>query len=213
MCFQSFSSQYKNALVNSSLRILIRSVRRGFFLHHPEGHLQSVLVFLWFVLMLTPSSSGILIFSWLAVKIGFFSSIFFMRSKVAADNLMEWPLPFFRRAIGSAGWPLQRPNPHKACLWHSQLFLDGPLRDLGPPDLEGSPLDPSLKVFVDCRHGDKVLAQMTKTTFFKYWFLTELKKSTENTDKKNSGGKIEPFVGNFLEVSVYTMLTVYIFFF
>jgi hypothetical protein len=33
-------------------------------------------------------------------------------------------------------------------------------------------LGPRIKVFIDRRHDKKVLAQMMKTTFFKYGFLT-----------------------------------------
>ncbi len=57
----------------------------------------------------------------------------------------------------SSGWPL--------------TFLaisNGPLGELGPPELDGGPLGPRIKVFVDHRYDKKVLAQMMKTTFFKY---------------------------------------------
>jgi hypothetical protein len=47
--------------------------------------------------------------------------------------------------------------------------------------LDGGPLGPSIKVFFDRRHDEKVLAQMMKTTFFKYWFLTV--KYCQNTEK------------------------------
>jgi hypothetical protein len=48
-------------LANSSLWILIRSVRRGFFLIVLEGILRVYLPALWMVLTLMPSGFGILI--------------------------------------------------------------------------------------------------------------------------------------------------------
>jgi hypothetical protein len=58
-------------------------------------------------------------------------------------------------------------NPHQDRLGHAQLLHDVPLGNLGPPELDASPPGTSIKVFVDCRHCEKALAQMTKTTFFK----------------------------------------------
>jgi hypothetical protein len=46
------------------------------------------------------------------------------------------------------------------------------LRDLGLAELDGGPRGHRIKVFVDRRHDKKVLAQMMKTTFCKYLFLT-----------------------------------------
>jgi hypothetical protein len=106
-------------------------------------------------------------------------------------------------------------------LWHSQLFHDGPLEDLGPPELEGCPLGLRIKVFVYHRHDKKVLAQMTKTTFLQYWFLTVKyhqnavknhlpdEKDSDNTEKKNQGENLNHFLNQFLsEVSGLTTLTV-----
>jgi hypothetical protein len=121
------------------------------------------------------------------------------------------------------GWvgPCKGQNPHQGRLRHSQLLHAGPLGHLGPPELNGSPPGPSIKVFVNRRHCEKALAQNTKTTFFKYHFLTV--KHRQNTVKhrllveKESGNecrknqdKNEPFfLRIFLEVSVFTPLTVY----
>jgi hypothetical protein len=52
------------------------------------------------------------------------------------------------------------------------LLRDSPLGHLGPPELDGTPPGPSIKVFVDHKHCEKALAQNTKTTFFKLHFLT-----------------------------------------
>jgi hypothetical protein len=68
---------------------------------------------------------------------------------------------------GWLGWPLQRPKPSSGSLGHPQLLHDSPLGQLGPLELNGSPLGPSIKVFVNHRHCEKALTQNMKTTFFK----------------------------------------------
>jgi hypothetical protein len=85
----------------------------------------------------------------------------------------------------------------------SQLFCDGPEGDLGLPELDGGPLGPRIKVFIDRRHDRKVLVQITKTTFFKYLFLMVKyhqnttkycllgDKGGDNTEKKNQRDDVD----------------------
>jgi hypothetical protein len=110
-------------------------------------------------------------------------------------------------ASSSSSWragPCKGQNPHQGRHGHPQLLHDSPLGHLGPPELDGSPPGPDIKVFVDLRHCEKALAQNTKTIFFKKHFLManhrlntvklclHVEKDRGNTCRKKSGKKNQP---------------------
>ncbi len=91
---------------------------------------------------------------------------------------LGWMTTALHTIGNEVGWvgPCKGLNPHQGHLGHPQMLHDSPLGHLGPPELDGSPPGPSIKVFVDCRHCEKALVQNTKTTFFKGTVQRDLRK-------------------------------------
>jgi hypothetical protein len=124
---------------------------------------------------------------------------------------------------------LQRPNPSSGLPLTFPAVSQWPSGTLSwwssggpwPSRVWWRPISPRIEVFVDRRHGKNLLAQMTKPTFFKHWFLTVKycqntvknclveEKERGNTEKKNQGETRYVFKQFFVKVSVFTMLTIY----